>query len=79
MLAGRQSQAFSRCLSSVSGPAPAVQHGKPSDGKLPLEGYRVLDMTRVLAGVRQILWHTCLAKLDLPCQPALHLARLVSW
>ena len=29
------------------------------DGKLPLKGVRVLDMTRVLAGVYMSLSHTC--------------------
>lgn len=50
---------ISRCLRHViaARPSLAYHHGRrcrystPAKGLLPLEGYRVLDMTRVLAGV----------------------------
>jgi succinate--hydroxymethylglutarate CoA-transferase len=50
-----------RALSKVNGFAGARNGSKRrnfatvaiEDGSLPLKGYRLLDMTRVLAGVRQ--------------------------
>jgi hypothetical protein len=63
--------AISRCIRPVSAVrTPFVASGflrrysSPAKAPLPLEGYRVLDMTRVLAGVGasrrpELLQHLC--------------------
>jgi hypothetical protein len=44
----------------ASAPAATKGVGEEDDGKLPLEGIRVLDMTRVLAGVCRVPRHPSL-------------------